>query len=563
MSIMPRTPQSLALLDSRTGSYYHASMSNSYYTCCVSHAPITRRAMALPMAQSPYVTPTEHGPWWLFALPFFVQDVYSDLLAPPAEPGDRSNNTSGEIAESVCAAVSMRFVTDYIKDTNPDRGDLELLMLDNVFTGINPVNVIHLNGQLKNDFGVIASDLIQIFSEEARPAYKNRSAKAGSVIRDVGAPTPDLVAEKLAGMYDRCGIVRPGVVAISKTISFDASTAYQTIVDSYRCFVDGIRSALSGVPGWVVEQPLEDFRYKELATKRGTNKTSHNTIWDATCVIRLSDESLDEVAAKIEQRKRHNELCCDAAFLPELDRVRDLQTSRISAGFAYISEATWKAVLALPLPKSQRDWPTKDRSESDLVSFGNALSDYIRANMPVATGNGNAPTARSTTLQLPPCFDPKDFALVRLQQDLEYLFGTKMYLRDGDTASQRIASSIEDSVRLLIGINRAPPFYKGLLDLFLRVMIDGDDFLKDIAARSNLTIRECQEIVYRRIHQTKTVFDRLDYLRIKPTPAMAENRHGHCDTNYQAMALRKIATAIRAESAKESGRRKYNRNTTL
>lgn len=512
--------------------------------------------MVLPMGETPYKEPNEHGPWWMFSLPFFVHDNYTHWLAAPPEPGSKENNTPEEVAEAVCAATSVKFITDYIKRTNPDMTDLELMCQDDVFGNIRPFSTDYLDGVLGDDFEALASNSYHVFSDKAKEEFQYYVSPIRKAILESGAPTIELIDEVITGSNPaaryRLGNIRPGVVAISKKVTGTKGMQHQALIDAYEACHDEVRRVFACNPisaGWLVERPENDYRYKEL-TKDPAAKTPFENVQDVTLVVRLPDAQLDALASKIEHVNRQGVLRMEADCLTNTKQVNRLHLSAVRLGFAYVSEAVWKAVLALPVPKGQRDWGRHNITQSDFVVFAHELSDYI--NTAIANGNNN-----SLKLNIPASFklsDTHDHFLAMLQEQLDYLLGTAVYVREGETPRQRIESALEDCSRFVFDLDRAPPFYEGLLSLFLRTIIDGDNLLKDIAAKSGMSVRECQEIVYRRVYETKTVFDRLDYLRIKPTPALTEQRSGHCDTNYQAKALRAIATAIRAEGAKESGR---------
>lgn len=531
-------------------------MSTSFHSCTVSRAPITKRAMVLPMGETPYKEPNEYGPWWMFSLPFFVHDNYTHWLAAPPEPGSKENNTPEEVAEAVCAATSVKFITDYIKRTNPDMTDFELVCQDDVFANIRPFSTDYLNGSLHDDFETLASNSYHFFSDKAKEEFQHYMSSIKKAIVESGAPTIEMIDEVIARSNHttqyRLGNIRPGVVAISKKITGTKGMLHQELIDAYHVCQDEVRRVFAANPistSWLVERPKNDYRYEEL-TKDPAAKTTFSNVQDVTLVVRLPDAQLDALAAKIEHANRQGVLCMEADFLTKTKQVNRSHLSAVKFGFAYVSEAAWKAVLALPAPKGQRDCGRNNITQSDFVAFANELSDYI--NKAIANGSN-----KSLRLNVPASFkvsDTHDHFLAMLQEQLDYLLGTAVYVREGETPRQRIENALEDCSRFVFDLDRAPPLYEGLLSLLLRIVIDGDNFLKDIAAKSNLSIRECQDVIYRRVYETKTVFDRLGYLRIKPIPALTELRTGHCDTNYQAKALRAIATAIRAEGAKESGR---------
>ena len=126
-------------------------MSNSYQSCTISKAPFTGKGYIIPLAETPYkLEPTEHGPFWLFSLPFKARDNGGWRMHTPASPGDSENNTPQEVEESVVAAASIRHIQEVIDSTTPDMSALEQVTAGNKFVHFRPWR-LEFSGDTRED----------------------------------------------------------------------------------------------------------------------------------------------------------------------------------------------------------------------------------------------------------------------------------------------------------------------------------------------------------------------------------------------------------------------------
>lgn len=542
-------------------------MSDHFKTCTISRAPIVGKAFAIPMVQTPYKQePTEHGPWWLFALPFRVKDAGYEMRCVPA-PGDHANNTPEEIEEAVVTAVSLKFIKQCIEQTTPGRDLLNAVLAGDRFTSFKPF-FLDLGSMTQQEmFSRLSEQWHHVFNDNASAEFEHMTKPVADVLAKFNAPTlsgvTNLMLTDSQGIdlkYLRVGHLVPGVVAVKVSASNPAGTKLGVIAEQRRqifaeiCRVFGANS--SSVL-WQVHHRIGKREKDEFADK--DKETKFNTLHDFTFTIQLSDGLHEKLCAEIGVAHKNSFDGITPEFLTELDKVNLLRTSFAMSSFAYTTEAAWNAVKNLPVPTQRKSWFDWKVTEKDFVEFAECLSDHITAKIAASSATPSNKRTNTPRPQLPsgipPVFIEENKSRLEMMfQEIDYLTATGSYRDPEENIANRLERSLQSSARMVFGIDAPPPFYTGLLDLFLRTMIDGDNFLKDIAAKSNMTVKECQQVIYRRVYETKMLFDKLDYLRIKPEPAITSFDSNHCDAVYHAKALRAIATAIRADGISESSR---------
>lgn len=542
-------------------------MSDHYKTCTISRAPITGKAIAIPMVQTPYrQEPTEHGPWWLFALPFRVKDAGYEMRCVPA-PGDPANNTPEEVEEAVVTAVSLKFIWQCIQQTTPGSELLETMAAGDRFASFKPFFLDLDNMTQQEMYRRLSEQWYHVFCDNATAEFEHATKPVTDVLAKFNAPTPNTVAKLLlTGTQGidpaqlRIGHIVPGVVAVKVSARNPAGTKLGVIAAQRRQIFAEVCRVFAANPSsvlWQVHHRIGKREKDEFADK--DKETKFNTSHDFTFTIQLSDGLHEKLCAEIGVAHKNSFDGVTPEFLSELHKVNSLRTTYAMSSFAYTTEAAWNAVKNLPSPPQRKSWFDWKVTEKDFVDFAECLSDHIATKITASSTPSSNKRTNAPRSQLPPGIPPvfieenKD-QLEMLFRDIDYLTATGSYRDPGENVANRLESSLQSSARMVFGIDAPPPFYTGLLDLFLRTMIDGDNFLKNIAAKANLTVRECQQIIYRRVYETKMMFDKLEYLRIKPEPSITSHDSYHCDAVYHAKALRAIATAIRADGISESSR---------
>lgn len=535
-------------------------MSDQYKTCTISRAPIVGKALAIPMVQTPYrQEQTEHGPWWLCALPFRVKDAGYEMRCAPS-PGDSANNTTEELEEAVVTAVSLKFMKQFIEESTPKKELLDAVTAGNRFTKFKPFrNELGDNLTQQETFRRLSEQWYHVFSDTAFAEFEHVTKPTTDVLAKFNAPTPAIVAKLLLSAqielkYLSVGHVVSGVVAVKVSVSNTAGTKLGVIAEQRRqIFVEMNRVFAANASSvlWQVHHRIDKRERDEFADK--DKETRSNTLHTFAFTVQLSEGLHEKLCAEIGVANTNSFDGITSEFLTELDTVNSLRTSFAMASFAYATEAAWNVVKNLPVPTQRKSWFDWKITEKDFVEFAECLSDHITAKI------ANAAPRSGARAQLPPgipavFLEDNKSQLEMMLQEIDYLTATGLYGDPEENIAMRLERSLQSSAKIIFGIDAPPPFYSGFLDLLLRTMIDGNNFLKDIAVKSSISVRECQQIIYRRVYETKMVFDRLDYLRIKPEPEITGYGKHHCDAIYHAKALRNIATAIRADGAKESGR---------
>lgn len=501
------------------------------------------------MAETPYKNEkTEHGPWWLFSLPFIVKDSGYDLIAP-ATPGDKEiNNTPEEVAEAVVAAVSLRHIRQWIEKTTPPDDILQRITRDDLFTSFRP-----FDGQFTEDarenFALLAGveSWYHIFCDDATNHLTAEAQPELVAIEEFRAPTVEQVESVimnssigLGDQIDGLAELAPGIVAVKFCTRLPAGQKRATVAEIQEKLANDLVELFrkhreeAGVD-WVVH------RFPDVDQQQSREEVSaFTTLWNSAFKVQLREEKLEKLAANLFKRKLDQRCSYDPVFIVDHRKLGSLRTNFVRMAFSYASEAAWKAVNNLPAPSEWSDHDSLKISEDDFVGVAEAFSDLI--------ASGSVVNVKTFQQTLPASVRTGEGLsnVDSLLSDVEYLLSSKGYV---DDPVQRMINAMSTNSRFVFGIDESPPFYTGILDILLRTIVDGQGFLGDIATKSSLSVRECQRIIYRRIHQTKNVFDRLEYLRIKPTPTVTEHHSSICDTNYQAKALRAVATAIRTEGA--------------
>jgi hypothetical protein len=465
----------------------------------------------------------------------------------PASPGDSENNTPQEVEESVVAAVSIRHIQEVIDSTTPDMSALEQVTAGNKFVHFRPWR-LEFSGDIRED----AARLIEneyggfhVFSERAKDEFIEEITPLHEAVMMFNAPTADVVhghiqTTSYSADIRGCSDLTPGAVAVAFDITIPPKTKLATaFAQHYANLADKFRALISSVaPEWVVSEIKDpDTRW----TPTDDSVKDHGTLWKVVFKIQLPEDKLDAMAAFLAKKKLEKVSRINPSFIAEHAKVTSLRTSFVVAGFAYATEAAWDAVASLPTPKECKDYDSWKITAQQFVSQAELVSEYVTA----------TPSRRKAIRETTRAMNPGYWDGSRLFDDMDYRLDTKGYAKE-DNEAQRLMDGMETGAKFLFGIDTAPPFYSGLFNLLLKAIVEPERFLGDIAAKSNLTLPACQEIIFRRVYQTKAVFDRLRYLRIKPTPELTAQMQGYCDVNYQAKALRTIATAIKAAAPKTS-----------